>query len=71
MLDKYEAEIKHYKDLRISYEISIMDPHLTKMLEKFYIVHIKLMKDWGEYQENQAQFGSSPQLFCHMPEGML
>ena len=51
MVEKYEAELKHLRNLRISYELALCDQNMAKMIEKFYLVHMKLMKDWGEYDE--------------------
>ena len=51
MVEKCEAELKHLRNFRISYELALCDQNMAKMIEKFYLVHMKLMKDWGEYDE--------------------
>lgn len=31
----------------MAYELALTDSFLIKALEKYYTVHMKLMKDWG------------------------
>ena len=73
MIEKYDAEIKHLRNFRIAYELALCDMNLARMIEKFYLVHMKLMRDWGEYDEKQVRFGSKdhPNLFCYLPENFL
>ena len=35
----------------MAYELTLCDPFLAKMLDKYYTVHMKLMRDWGFYDE--------------------
>lgn len=55
----------------MAYELTLSDSFLIKALEKYYTVHIKLMKDWGEYNEKNVQFSDIPKLFCHLPESFF
>jgi hypothetical protein len=32
---------------------------------------MKLMKDWGHFNEKEYQYSSSSKLFCHLPEGFF
>ena len=32
---------------------------------------MKLMRDWGEYNEKEVRFGDNPNLFCHLPESLI
>lgn len=41
------------------------------MLEKYFTVHMKLMKDWGDYSPKEVKFGPNPVLFCYLPEGFF
>jgi hypothetical protein len=60
MVPRIEKELKVYKNLRMAYELTICDPYMVKLLEKYYTVHIKLMKDWGDYNESEVRFGDNP-----------
>lgn len=48
---KIEKEITHLKPIRMAYELALCDNNLAKLLEKFYLVHMHLMKLWGEYDQ--------------------
>jgi len=65
--------LKNLRNFRISFELSLCDNNLAKLIEKFYLVHMKLMKDWGEYDEKLVRFGGKdhPPLFCYLPENFL
>ncbi len=63
--------MKILKPFRIAYELVLTDINLSKALEKFYIVHMRLMKDWGKYDEKNAKFSNSPNLFCYLPENFV
>lgn len=41
---KAEAELKNMKAYRIAYELVLCDQTLAKSIEKFYQVHMKLMR---------------------------
>lgn len=58
----------------MAYELSLCDMNLARLLEKFYMIHMKLMKDWGEYDEKQARFGGKdtlPKLWSYLPENCI
>jgi hypothetical protein len=56
MVTNIYKQIKNLKNFRIAYELTLCDPFLAKLVEKFYTVHIKLMKDWGHYNEKDVKF---------------
>ena len=41
--------MKKLKPFRIAYELTLCDGNLAKLLEKFFTVHMRLMKDWGKF----------------------
>ena len=41
------------------------------MVEKYYLVHMQLMKEWGEYSAKNVCFSKIPALFFHLPDSML
>lgn len=49
----------------------LCDTYLAKLLEKYYLIHMKLMRDWGEYNDKEVRFGDNPNLFCHLPESLI
>ena len=72
-VEKYDAELKNLRNFRIAFELALCDYNLAKLIEKFYLVHMKLMRDWGEYDEQKARFGvkDHPNMFCYLPENFL
>lgn len=77
MTKKIDNELKHLRPFRIAYELALCDNHLAKLLERFYLVHFHLMKQWGEFNPHTFSFGgggsggSAPNLFCFFPENFL
>ena len=71
VLAKYEHELQKLKPFRIAYELVLCDPNLAKVLEKFFIVHMQLMKDWGQYDAKTCRFQSKANLFCYLPENFF
>jgi hypothetical protein len=63
--------LKSLRALRIAYELALCDPHLAKILEKYYTMHIKLMRDWGEFNPKLVKFSDNPPLFSHLPDSLL
>lgn len=55
----------------MAYELQLCDPYVIKMLEKYYTIHIKLMKEWGNFDEKEYVFQTSQKLFNYLPEGFL
>lgn len=51
--------------------MTLCDSNLAKLLEKFFTVHMRLMKDWGEFDAKNISFGGRPHLFCFLPENFL
>ena len=69
---KIEKEINHLRPYRIAYELALCDNQLAKLLEKFFTVHMRLMRVWGEYEPKHHRFGRpAPVLFCYLPENFL
>lgn len=69
-MKKLEEELKKLKSFRMAYELSLCDMNLARLLEKFYMIHMKLMKDWGEYDDKNARFGGKgtlPKLWSYLP----
>ncbi len=56
-VQKAEAELKTLKAFRIAYELVLCDHTLAKSIEKFYQVHMKLMRQWGGFDEKQMKLG--------------
>jgi Ubiquitin elongating factor core len=72
-MKKIDQEMKNLKNYRLGFELALCDQALAKMLEKFFTVHIQLMREWGEYDEKTVKFGGNnhPNLFCYLPENFL
>lgn len=51
MVKKIDQQLKNLKNFRISYELVLCDNYLAKLLEKYYTIHMKLLRDWGDYNE--------------------
>ena len=51
MVEKIDSELKHLKPFRIGYELSLCDSNLAKLLEKFYMTHMRLMRLWGNFDQ--------------------
>jgi hypothetical protein len=52
ILQKIEEQLTLMKNFRMAYELALCDSFLIKALEKYYTVHIKLMKNWGNYHNS-------------------
>lgn len=64
--------MKILRPLKFSYELSLCDSSLAKLVERFYTVHLRLMRDWGEYDPKEVKFGGRhPNLFCYLPENFF
>lgn len=48
-VNKAEAELKNLKAFRIAYELILIDSNLSKSLERFLTVHLRLMREWGNF----------------------
>jgi hypothetical protein len=58
----------------MAYELTLCDMNLARALEKFYMVHMKLMKDWGDYDSVNVRFGGkgvAPKLWTYLPENFI
>lgn len=57
----------------MAYELCLCDQSLAKLLERFFTVHMKLMKDWGEYDPVKVLFGAkgNPNLWCYLPQNFI
>lgn len=44
------------------------DNNLAKSIEKFFSVHMKLMREWGGFDIKRVAFSDEPGIFCHLPE---
>ncbi len=44
LLSKIENELKVLKSFRMTYELVICDPYLAKSIDRFFTVHMKLMR---------------------------
>ena len=71
MLTRIEDQIRMLKNFRMAYELVLVDPYLTKMIQTFYTMHMKLMQEWGEMNPKILRFGENPNLFCHLPESLI
>lgn len=73
MVDKIDKEIAHLRPFRIAYELALCDNSLAKLTERFYTVHLRLMREWGEFDEKGMRFGrgSHPNLYCYLPENCM
>ena len=60
MIDRIEQEIHNLKNLRICYELSLLDMQLAKCLEKYCAVAIHLLKDWGCFSTKNGAFNLNP-----------
>jgi hypothetical protein len=70
-VSKIDYELGILKPFRIAYELVFCDNNLAKLLEKFYTCHMRLMKDWGEYDDKNVRFSSRPNYWCYLPENLL
>ena len=61
------------KNYRLSFEMMLCDQQLAKTIEKFFTVHMHLMRDWGDFDLSKALFGSKghPVLFSYLPESFI
>ena len=50
--------MKNMKNYKTSFEMMFCDQYLAKTIEKFFTLHMRLMKDWGEFDGLKAKFGS-------------
>lgn len=70
-MNKYDKELTILRPYRIAYELILCDNNLAKTIEKFYTVHMKLMKDWGKYDEKKVKLNDEPGIMCYLPENFL
>lgn len=71
---KIDNELKNLRSFRLAFELALCDQNMAKMIEKFYLIHMKLMRDWGEYNEKNCRFGKDgthANLFCYLPENFF
>ena len=44
---------------------------MAKSVERFYTVHMRLMREWGGYDELRVKLSDSPGIYCHLPENFM
>lgn len=71
MIQKIEFELNILKPYRIAYELILSDNTLAKSIEKFYTVHLKLIREWGRFDEKRVKLHDEPGIFCYLPENFL
>jgi len=71
MVSKIDHELGILKPFRIAYELVLTDNNLAKQVEKFYALHMKLMRDWGGFDEKRVKLSDDPGIFCHLPENLM
>ncbi len=71
MLEKIDHELALLKQFKVSYELTLGENGLAKMLEKFFTVHMKLMREWGNMDKLEVCFTKGTGLFAHFPESYL
>ena len=59
------------KPFRIGYELALCDANLAKLIEKFFVPHMRLMREWGHLDLKSMRFSEEPSIFTHLPESYL